>query len=91
MTTLGACKLALALLDTIANQLGSVTQGTNCDTLKTRAMLEATIREAEQEQKALVLIAGYAGRGAMSNFLGAHTTCEQIQRIALTAIEEAKS
>ena len=46
---LKTCKLALALLDTIANKLGSVTQGTDCDTLSTRAALEAAIREAEQE------------------------------------------
>ena len=59
-------------------------------TQKARAALEAAIHEAEQEQETLVRIAGYAGRGVMSNFLGAHTTCKQIQRIALTAIGEAK-
>jgi len=42
-----ACIEALALLQRIANRFGMATQGTDCDTLKVRTMLEDVIRKEE--------------------------------------------
>ncbi len=44
---LEVCREALALLERIANRFGVAIQGTDCDTLKVRIMLEDVIRKEE--------------------------------------------